>query len=99
MKIVDYPLSSGQWFAEKQLKRYIIWHGTQGRTAYTPSNGRPGEATSSIDGWNADEKRIGTPFLVDRDGTIYRTFEDEREWIFHLGLANTKGRYDRASIG
>jgi hypothetical protein len=99
MKIVDYPLSSGQWFAEKQLKRYIIWHGTQGRTAYTPSNGRPGEATSSIDGWNADEKRIGTPFLVDRDGTIYRTFKDEREWIFHLGLANTKGRYDRASIG
>jgi len=99
MKIVDYPLSSGQWFAEKALKKYIIWHGTQGRTAYTPSNGRPGEATSSIDGWNADEKHIGTPFLVDRDGTIYRTFKDEREWIFHLGLANTKGRYDKVSIG
>jgi hypothetical protein len=99
MKIVDYPLSSGQWFAQKQLKKYIIWHGTQGRTAYTPSNGRPGEATSSIDGWNADEQHIGTPFLVDRDGTIYRTFKDEREWIFHLGLADTKGRYDKASIG
>jgi len=99
MKIVDYPLSSGQWFAQKQLKKYIIWHGTQGRTAYTPSNGRPGEATSSIDGWNADEKHIGTPFLVDRDGTIYRTFKDDREWIFHLGLDDTKGRYDKASVG
>ncbi len=99
MKIVDYPLSSGRWFAQKQLKKYIIWHGTQGRTACTPSNGRPGEATSSIDGWNAAKKHIGTPFLVDRDGTIYRTFKDDREWIFHLGLAGTQGRYDKASIG
>ena len=99
MKIVDYPLSSGRWFAQKQLKKYIIWHGTQGRTAYTPSNGRPGEATSSIDGWNAAKKHIGTPFLVDRDGTIYRTFKDDREWIFHLGLAGSKGQYDKASIG
>jgi hypothetical protein len=72
---------------------------SQGWTAYTPSNGRPGEATSSIDGWNAAKKHIGTPFLVDRDGTIYRTFKDDREWIFHLGLAGTQGRYDKASIG
>jgi N-acetylmuramoyl-L-alanine amidase/Putative peptidoglycan binding domain len=99
MKIVDYPLSSGRWYAQKQLKKYIIWHGTQGRTAYTPSNRRPGEATSSIDGWNAAKKHIGTPFLVDRDGTIFRTFKDDREWIFHLGLAGTQGRYDKASIG
>jgi len=99
LRFVDYPLSAGQWYPEPQVKKYIIWHGTQGRTAYTPANGRPGLATSSIDGWNADEAHVGTPFLVDRDGTIYRTFKDEREWIFHLGLANTKGRYDKASIG
>lgn len=99
LRFVDYPLSPGQWYAEPQQKKYIIWHGTQGRTADTPANGRPGLATSSIDGWNADELHVGTPFLVDRDGTIYRTFKDEREWIFHLGLANTKGRYDKASIG
>ena len=99
LRFVDYPLSLGQWYAEPQQKKYIIWHGTQGRTACTPANGRPGLATSSIDGWNADELHVGTPYLVDRDGTIYRTFKDEREWIFHLGLANTKGRYDKASIG
>jgi len=79
MRIVDYPLSRGQWYPEKQAKKYIVWHGTQGRTACTPSNGHPGVATSSIDGWNADENHVGTPFLVDRDGTIYRTFKDERE--------------------
>ncbi|MDQ3199798.1 MAG: amidase [Verrucomicrobiota bacterium] len=99
MRIVDYPLSKGQWYPEKQQKKFIVWHGTRGRTAYTPSDGRPGVATSSIDGWNDDESHVGTPFLVDRDGTIYRTFQDEREWILHLGLADTKGRYDKASIG
>lgn len=99
MKIVDYPLSNGQWYAEKQPKKYIIWHGTQGRTQHTPSNGSPGHATSSIDGWNESPDHIGTPFLVDRDGTIYRTFKDEREWIYHLGLLGTNGRYDKASIG
>ncbi len=96
---VDYPLSPGQWYAEPQVKKYIIWHGTQGRTACTPANGRPGLATSSIDGWNMDPAHIGTPFLVDRDGTIYRTFKNEREWIYHLGLKGTNGRYDKASIG
>ena len=99
LRFVDYPLSPGRWYPEPQAKKYIIWHGTQGRTAFTPVNGRPGVATSSIDGWNQDEAHVGTPFLIDRDGAIYRTFKDEREWIFHLGLANTKGRYDRASIG
>ena len=99
MKIVDYPLSNGQWYAEKQPKKYIIWHGTQGRTACTPSNGSPGHATSSIDGWNESPDHVGTPFLVDRDGTIFRTFKDEREWIYHLGLLGTNGRYDKASIG
>jgi len=99
MKIIDYPLSQGQWYPVKQPKKFIVWHGTQGRTACTPSNGQPGRATSSIDGWNDNPDRVGTPFLVDRDGTIYRTFKDEREWIFHLGLAGTNGRYDKASIG
>lgn len=99
LRFVDYPLSPGQWYPEPQEKKYIVWHGTQGRTACTPANGRPGVATSSIDGWNMDAAHIGTPFLIDRDGTIYRTFKDEREWIFHLGLDNTNGRYDKASIG
>lgn len=99
MKIVDYPLSNGQWIAEKQKKKYIVWHGTMGRTAKTPYNGQPGQATTSIDGWNQDKVRIGTPYLVDRNGTIYRTFKDDREWIYHLGLSGTDGAYDKVSVG
>src|SRR5258708_2268254 len=99
MNIRDYLLKPGQWHAEPQEKRYIVWHGTQGRTAQTPSGGKPGQATSSIDGWIEAGNRIGTPYLIDRDGTIYRTFKNDAEWISHLGIKGTNSLYDRASVG
>jgi hypothetical protein len=98
MNIIDYPLKAGQWHAEETPKRWIVWHGTMGRTAATPANGAAGRATTSIDGWNADDAHVGAPWVVDRDGTIYRTFDD-RAWIFHLGLKGTQGKYDKASVG
>ncbi|HXM26983.1 MAG TPA: peptidoglycan-binding domain-containing protein [Chthoniobacterales bacterium] len=97
--IIDYPLKSGNWFEGPQTKKYVLWHCTQGRSSATPVNGKPGEATSSIDGWNDAEKHIGTPYLIDREGTIYRTFKDDSQWIFHLGLKGTNGLYDKASVG
>lgn len=99
MNIQDYPLRAGQWLASPQRKTHIVWHGTQGRTAKSPSNGQPGKATTSIDGWNGNPDRVGTPYLIDRDGTIYRTFQNDAEWIFHLGLAGTDGLYDKKSVG
>ena len=99
MNIEDYPLRSGQWYAEPQRKTHIVWHGTQGRTAKTPYHGHPGRATSSIDGWNDSPDHVGTPYLIDRDGTIYRTFKNDAEWIYHLGLKGTGGHYDKASVG
>ena len=99
MNIEDYPLDDDQWYASPQSKTHVVWHGTQGRTAKTPFNGQPGKATSSIDGWNGTPDHVGTPYLVDRDGTIYRTFKDDAEWIFHLGLKGTNGQFDKASVG
>lgn len=98
MNIKNYPLKPGQWFATPKPKKYVVWHGTTGRTSATPRNGQPGKATSTIDWWNTDPKRIGTPWLVDRDGTIYRTFDD-RHWAAHLGITNTNNKYDKASVG
>ncbi len=97
MNITSYPLKRGQWYEEATKKQFIVWHGTEGRTRNTPASGRPGRATTSIDAWNLDANRIGAPYLVDRDGTIYKTFEDTG-WIYHLGLNGTKGRYDRSSV-
>jgi hypothetical protein len=97
MNIIDYPLNPGQWVAKKTPKACVVWHGTRGRTAATPYNGQPGQATSSIDYWNSNTQRVGAPWLVDRDGTIYRTFDD-REWIVHLGIG-TDYSYEQATVG
>jgi hypothetical protein len=97
MNIKPYALDRGQWFADMTEKKYVVWHGTAGRTRHTPDRGKPGIATNSVDAWNLSADRVGAPWLVDRDGTIYKTFEDAA-WIFHLGLKGTKGRYDQASV-
>jgi hypothetical protein len=97
MNIQMYPLNHGQWFPQVTTKKYVVWHGTAGRTHHTPASGGPGKATTSIDGWNRNADRVGAPYVVDRDGTIYKTFEDIG-WIYHLGLKGTNGSYDRASV-
>ena len=53
--------------------------------------------STSIDGWTLDSARVGAPYLVDRDGTVYQTFDDA-EWIYHLGIPGTNGYYDRTSV-
>ena len=97
MNLKPYPLMQRQWFAEMTTKQYVVWHGTAGRTSHTPAFGRRGKATTSIDGWNLNADRVGAPYLVDRDGTIYKTFDDAG-WIYHLGLKGTYGRYDKLSV-
>ena len=97
MNIKQYPLARGQWFGDVSKKKYVVWHGTAGRTMHTPVSGKPGRATTSIDAWKLNADRVGAPWLVDRDGTIYKTFDDSA-WIHHLGIKGTKGRYDRASV-
>jgi N-acetylmuramoyl-L-alanine amidase len=97
--VKDYPLNEGQYVKTPSTKTHVVWHGTMGRTRHTPFNGSPGKATSSIDGWNSDDLgRVGATYLVDRNGDIYRCF-DEKYWIFHLGLSGTNGKYDKTSIG
>lgn len=96
MNIKSYPLKRGQWLEEATPKNYVVWHGTAGRTLHTRL-GHPGRATPSIDGWNLGALRVGASYLVDRDGTIYKTVDDAG-WIYHLGIQGTNGRYDQASV-
>ena len=96
MNIQQYPLKKGQYFSDLTAKKFVVWHGTAGRTMHTPVSGRPGKATTSIDGWNNNADRVGAPWLVDRDGTVYKTFDDAG-WIFHLGIKGTNAAFERAS--
>jgi N-acetylmuramoyl-L-alanine amidase-like protein len=93
----SHPLTLGRWFPELTPKKHIVWHGTAARTIHTPIRNVPGQATTTIDLWNLAVGRNGAPWLVDRDGTIYKTFEDSG-WNYHLGLGGTHARYDRDSV-
>lgn len=68
-------------------KDLIILHHTVG-----------GSAKSTIDYWKTDEQRIGTAYVVERDGSVYEAF-DPKYWAFHLGLKGTDGAVDKRSIG
>ena len=96
MNITEYPLKRGQWVEQIVVKKHVIWHGTSGRTHHTPTSGRPGKATTTIDAWNRDAHHTGAPWIVDRDGTIYKTFDDTA-WTYHLGIKGTHG-YDKTSV-
>ena len=80
-------LRSGQYFKAEHKKDLIVLHHTAG-----------GSAKSTLNWWNQDSRRIATPFIIGRDGTIYEVF-DPRKWAYHLGLRGTGGRVDRRSIG
>jgi hypothetical protein len=36
MNIKPYPLKRGQWFGDLTDKKFVVWHGTAGRTLHTP---------------------------------------------------------------
>jgi hypothetical protein len=45
--------------------------------------------------WNETEDHIATAFIIDKNGIIYRCF-DEKYWAYHTG---TGAHYDKHSIG
>ncbi|WP_395000823.1 N-acetylmuramoyl-L-alanine amidase [Acinetobacter sp.] len=92
MNIINIPLKDKKWIRTQTKKTHIVWHGSYGRTKY--SNGK---ATDTIIRWNNLAEKYGAPYLIDRDGTIYKTFDDE-EWIYHLNIPTSRGVYDKQSI-
>lgn len=83
-------LPPGQYIDERHPKDLIVLHHTVG-----------GSARSTFNHWKAQPERIGTAFIVDRDGTVYETFSPDC-WAYHLGLkgaASAAGRHERRSIG
>lgn len=83
-------LPVSQYIPETTRKDLIVLHHTVG-----------GTARGTFNHWQAQPERIGTAYLVERDGTVYRTFPDDC-WAYHLGLrgaAAAGGYHERRSIG
>ena len=79
MNIRQYPLKKGQYFSDLTAKKFVVWHGTAGRTMHTPVSGRPGKATTSVDAWNLNADRVGAPWLDDWRGFGYFAQMDEAQ--------------------
>lgn len=81
-------LSADQFYAERYPKKQIYIHHTVG-----------GSAKSSFDYWQQSAEKVGTAFIIDRDGTIYEVF-DPSCWAHHLGLHHPRNtELNRESIG
>lgn len=68
------PLKGDQYYQGIYPKKFIFLHHTAG-----------GSAASSIAGWAATKDRVATPYVIDRDGSIYETF-DPKFWAYSLGV-------------
>ena len=75
--IVDYPLNDNQYFKnEVANKKWICLHHT------VSSNGQ-----ADIRWWNSNSDKIATAYVIERDGTVLKAFDD-KYWAWHMGLRN-----------
>ena len=65
-------LPEDQYFKETTEKKFIVLHHTAG-----------GDYKGTINYWLSDKQRVGTHYLIDRDGTIVQTIPLDY-WAHHL---------------
>lgn len=96
--IIENYLPESQYCREVTDKDMIVLHHTVG-----------GDSSSSYAYWLGNKEKVATHFLVDRNGTVTKCF-DEKYWAYHLYVASPGNRitkshkrlgseYDRRSIG
>jgi N-acetyl-anhydromuramyl-L-alanine amidase AmpD len=88
MKIVEQHLAATQYFRQVFPKKNIVLHHTVSSTAQSP-----------LKWWSMQPERIGTAYVIAKDGTIIQCF-DNRFWAHHLGLRHPSNLdFNRRSIG
>ena len=87
--MVNNFLNDNQYFKQKQFKNQIVIHHTAGGSS----------AVNAIHGWNFNPDKVGTAFVIDGSGEVYKVFEPEF-WAYHLGLkTSTNESLNKGSIG
>ncbi len=89
-KIVQVRLKETQYYQEEFPKKQIVLH-------HTVSNGN---AKNVMAGWNKTPAKVGTAFIIDREGVIHQCFSS-RHWAHHLGTKakNKKsGSFDNLKV-
>lgn len=77
-------LPETQYFHGQHPKSAVILHHTVG-----------GSARSTFNHWLQDERRIGTAYLIERDGTVFEVFPPEC-WASHIAAHDERGHWIRS---
>jgi N-acetyl-anhydromuramyl-L-alanine amidase AmpD len=80
-------LPAGEFVDEVCAKDLLVIHHTVG-----------GSAKSTFDYWAKDPRRVGTAYMIDRDGTIYEVF-DPTKWAYHVAVKGAGSSLEKRSIG
>lgn len=88
-KLVQNQLPKSQYYQTKHPKKQIVIH-------HTVSNGN---AQNVIAWWKKTPQRVGTAFIIDREGIIHQCFQSGY-WAHHLGLKDKRNlKLNQESIG
>jgi N-acetyl-anhydromuramyl-L-alanine amidase AmpD len=82
-----YRLPATQYWAASHPKEAIVLHFTAGTTA-----------SGAYQQWIQTPVRVATPYIVDRNGTIFELFSPDH-WAHHLGIRNDGWQQDKRTIG
>ena len=84
----DWQLPLDQYYQDTVTKKQICLHHTVG-----------GSARSTFEYWRDNPERIGTAYIIERDGTIYEVF-DPWYWAHHLGMKTVDNtQRNKESVG
>lgn len=88
-KLIQNQLPKSQYYRTKHPKKQIVIH-------HTVSNGN---AKNVIAWWKKTPQRVGTAFIIDREGIIHQCFQSGY-WAHHLGLKDKRNlKLNKQSIG
>ncbi len=98
MNIAEKTLPKNQYFQEETQKKIIVLHHTMSGAG----------VENDIAWWDSNSERVGTHYIIDRNGEVTRVVED-KYWIHHLGIKQsmlnqmgsnvTNTRLNQLSIG
>lgn len=75
MKIIKENFPGTQYYKTETPKKIIVLHHTVSGVG----------VSGDINWWKQTPEKIGTPYIIARDGTITQIFDD-KYWIHHLGV-------------
>ena len=84
-----FRLPKGKFFETADKKNMIMLHFTAGS-----------RVDGAVQSWLAQKIQIGTPYILDNDGTVYEVF-DPKFWGYHLGVTGPKSqnwKHDKRSV-